>query len=54
MNSLSQFSTGKSGGVNASPGYRIMVGPGWTTRDKLVFATAVIGAVIVGAFIVLL
>jgi hypothetical protein len=52
MKSLSPFSTDKSGGVTASPGYHIMVGPGWTIRDKLFFATAVIGAVIVGAIIV--
>jgi len=54
IKSLSQWSTAKSGGVNASPGYRVVVGLGWTTRDKLIFATSVIGAIVVGAFIVLL
>jgi eukaryotic-like serine/threonine-protein kinase len=54
MKNLSQLSSDKTGGASASPGYRIIGGLGWTTRDKLIFATSVIGAVIVGAFIVFL
>jgi serine/threonine-protein kinase len=54
MKSLSQLSSDKTGGVNASPGYHIIGGLGWTTRDKLIFATSVIGAIVVGAFIVVL
>jgi len=53
MKSLSQLSSDNSG-VNASPGYHIMRELGWTTRDKFLFAAAVIGAVIAGAFIVYL
>jgi serine/threonine-protein kinase len=54
MKSLSQLSSDKTGGVNGSPGYHIIGGLGWTTRDKLIFATSVIGAIVVGAFIVVL
>jgi hypothetical protein len=52
MKGLSQVSTSKPGGMNASPGYRMMSGLGWTSKDKLIFATGVIGAIVIGALIV--
>jgi len=54
IRSLTQSSSGKTGGAATSPGYRIMGGLGWTARDKLIFVISAIGAIIVGAFIVLL
>jgi len=54
IRSLTQSSFGKTAGGATSPGYRIMGGLGWTARDKLIFVISAIGAIIVGAFIVLL
>ena len=54
IRSLTQSSSGRTGGGATSPGYRIMGGLGWTARDKLIFVISAIGAIIVGAFIVLL
>jgi len=52
IKSLSQSLFDKSSRGNASPGYRVMGGLGWTSRDKLIFATCIIGAIVVGAIIV--
>ena len=54
IRSLTQSSSGRTGGGATSPGYRIMGGLGWTARDKLIFVISAIGAIIVGAFIVFL
>jgi serine/threonine-protein kinase len=52
IRSLSQSPSAKNGSASASPGYRMVGGLGWTRADRLVFATGIICAAVLGAFIV--
>ena len=42
-----------SGRANASPGFRVHGGLGWSEKDKLIFLAGVAGAIIVGVIVVL-
>ena len=53
MTNLSQ-KPGNTGGVGASPGFRVHGGIGWSEQDKLIFLAGVAGALIVGVVIVLI
>jgi len=52
IRSLAQSSSARNSSASASPGYRMMTVPGWTSRDRLIFATGIICAAVLGAVIV--